>query len=779
MNIILLGLILSIQVGWTIDTVNGDHCEVNSEGQLQSTLRIPNCTNRTSIIGATEGNFEALCETCKTEYDHAVARFPGADPAISRLSLKNVMTDEFKKAISANLFDVAALRSVYTSGADLSSAISKCDFNRFESDLKKSKCAQQIDFNGIKNQLAQELKELLSSTPSQNDHGILNRDLPAVSCQISDVQILRAKAIVLENNINDGVISKIKNAKASNRQEWEEFFKNELGALYGDTFSTHPIFSHLLAEPGKFKDFFNRLPSPVTAKVFRNLLYNDPAVNETVSKSIGNKCEVAFDTFKENICHSDIQNNQAKISSLPIPNPLTGEIQVSRGQFVDLTNPEQILKSKEATRICDVIKPRGGLDFFQKINDMTGWMPEQYATIPYESYRKIKYEQEVNEMRIAACDVEKSGGSCNESDLACQVFKNIKDSRDDSTDIGGLAKSSDPKVNELLRAMIGNSPTLPPATRTFLVNAGILPDAEGKIIPQPEVPQRRSDFLAREAGNSPTTPKPQSQHARVAPQAAGNLAGGASHQSNAFQPSKTALSDETSLPDKLSPTDQQELSRIENEMIRRLGGNIPRTQGQARQEVRDTFKDQRLPLPRSWESPIAHNLINGKPPFSNLPEIAPEERSTLSPGKSSEEQWRDEQRLRALSGMAGAQGAGSSATEGSRSPASSQVPESTTTSVLSTIALSVPDERLKGNLHEVLSEKLNRNDAEAQVLRVLLHNKKDFLLQLNELTFKISFDQKRNIFKVEMENGNVANQTQLISQITTFLNRTSRITAAK
>lgn len=154
-------------------------------------------------------------------------------------------------------------------------------------------------------------------------------------------------------------------------------------------------------------------------------------------------------------------------------------------------------------------------------------------------------------------------------------------------------------------------------------------------------------------------------------------------------------------------------------------------------------------------------------------QVAFENKAQLEKGVSPQEVQRKERELRALAGMAGArQSAGEAglndSDEGSKEKAAANLADS---KAINTIALNIADDKAQTNLSDILLEKLTKNDTEGKMLKALMQNKKDFILQLNNISFRVNFDNSSNAFKVAIDKGNSLEAKRILPQLEKFFNR--------
>jgi hypothetical protein len=117
-------------------------------------------------------------------------------------------------------------------------------------------------------------------------------------------------------------------------------------------------------------------------------------------------------------------------------------------------------------------------------------------------------------------------------------------------------------------------------------------------------------------------------------------------------------------------------------------------------------------------------------------------------------------------GMAGAQAVASRdiASEGASSPSVDGKPKD-----LTKVALNIQDDP-KIKLSELFNSKISQNDSETQLLKVLLRNKNNFILQLKDLNFKVIFNPD-NSFNLLFESGDQKEAERMRPQLEMFLKK--------
>lgn len=768
-------------------SVEEENCELGSfeAPEIMTSMLIPNCTQTKQLLPAKKGNFKALCESCKSEFEASVKRNTFANIPETKLDIKETLVNELKKSLSANLFDIVALRSVYSTEADFKEAISACSSQNFEDELKKNNCSDKVSLKDLRKSMAEELGRLLSKKPHFDDQGVLDRTYSQSSCEISDVEIMRAKAFTLESSIDDVIITALNSKTFNTRTELERFFQvKELETDFPFTslFSSHPILSQLMEPPKDLIEFFKQIPKPMSKDSLRAHLSSQKKANEKLVSNIADKCRQSYSNFIKLACRPGLDKAKAKIPDLNSSNILIGKTDPYQNEFTNLDNIDQKLLNSRLMAMCE-LRSEGpeGLE----ISGISSWMPQEHAQSHFNDYRKHKYENEIGSARRALCEIYAGKASCEEGTYTCELYKALEAAKSGESFEGRLAKSSDPKVNELLRSFIGAPESISAETKTVLVAEGILPkNSKGEFVEQPTVPERRPEYVKRqsEIANVPASSTTKNASATSANASASASAQRSSSANQVISEATPELYNSASyvsgLFPELSASEQQELSSIHEEILRRLQGpqgntveRKPVTKQQAQEAVREAFKKQNRPLSATQERALADQFYETSNNAPILPQTAQGPRAELSSGDDSpQEKWRKEQELRALSGMFGARTnteATDTATGGSnRAPASIEAEGK-----LSTVAINAPTEKVRLSLTDLLNDKIISDEFEGQQLKMFLENKENFILQVNNTSFNVIFDKSVNSFVVDFADGDHGEAAKIKPQLEKFFNR--------
>src|SRR5690606_12905023 len=130
------------------------------------------------------------------------------------------------------------------------------------------------------------------------------------------------------------------------------------------------------------------------------------------------------------------------------------------------------------------------LSFKQKAQEITTGLDQAFQAHTLKQFEESKYFIEMGGMKAQLCDLTDCQGS-----FTCKVKMKYKKMKGSENLDAKLASTSNESVNELLRSMIGDTSKTETKTKEILIAHGIIPRADGKLVSQPEVPERRPDYF--------------------------------------------------------------------------------------------------------------------------------------------------------------------------------------------------------------------------------------------------------------------------------------------
>jgi hypothetical protein len=310
-----------------------------------------------------------------------------------------------------------------------------------------------------------------------------------------------------------------------------------------------------------------------------------------------------------------------------------------------------------------------------------------------------------------------------------------------------------------------------PKTKEILVANGIIPKDDGSFVKQPDIPERQPDYFAKAATNPQTQvaqgqPQPKQEKSQQATTAYNDTG----YTNSAPQQDIRDISQDYSD----IARNNDELRDIQSEIRRRLG-DLPTTtpsKAQTMKAVKDTMAMRNRKLSPQQEEMLANQMMTPyatPTPTSSLNQlnreivsVNPEKnRAGISNSDTQAEKWKKLQKEQALMGMAGAQ-------KVSKDDIIAEANASQEKG-MTKVALNLAEDP-RVTLSDVFNSKLNQNDPDTQLLKVLLKNKNNFVLQVKSMNFKVIFDKNQN-FNVLLESGDKKEAEKMRPQLEMFLQK--------
>jgi hypothetical protein len=755
---------------------------------LARTISIPNCYSRFNIRKAQNDLLKPLCNACKSAF---LAKLPEEDKNISQDKkqqkqeiLLNIAFQEYKKSITNNLVEVAKLAALQPTGATFSQAIKSCSFKKnsaFSDCGPTSKKFLEDNLEGLQTKLANELAQILSPKElSDRTNGILNRSTTQNTCFIPEKEILFLSNSALEESLTPEIFDAISNSQAGSFEDLTDLLdhlqRQEIPNFEDirDTLLSHPMVNIFQKDPASFIKLIKNL-DPKNTEGLRKSLYSQKH-GDLLDQTFAQNCDSYLKNFKEAVCSREFESGDLKLNPFKHLERIEEDFAPSTDEFV--TDEALIKKNLNSFEYCEIAKKSGSLEVDVALNKISSHLGKDLASKPLKRYVIDKYEKDISALNETLCRIQSGIEKCKEGTLNCTIYKKLEALKDKNSLEYKLANSSNSEINNLLRSMIGSPRKIPTETRTILVAQGILPkNDQGEFIAQPDVPERRPGFFNQLTSNSN-----KSIHKSIATASAPKTT--SSDMSKSQRSRDTEYSTSYAAPDMpQTPSSDysdlldgnSQLAEINKEIMRRLSKKSPKhtqtssppTKTEARKMVREIARERNYNLTPDQETALANSFMANEAGF---PAIAKEDRASLDPGESESEKWKKEQKLRALSGMQGAQQ--TAAGRGIASVASAEEgSDANQEKNLSTVALNISEDKIKLNLLDVLNDKILKNDSEGQLLKVFLQNKKDFILQVNENSFRVNFHKASNSFKIQFDSGDTKEAQRIKPQLERFFNR--------
>jgi len=763
-----------------------------------TSLSIKNCFNseklkeeikaQSKIKKGKVGIERPLCDECRTEF---LKRFPASDKikSANKTAYIETVTREIEKSISSTLGEIVSLRNLYSVGK-FEKAIISCSTEKFKNKL--ALCGVNID---LSSKVADELASLIRKKNDKKNSGLLNRGKDDYVCPISDQEILTLKPLVLEKMITPEMVMALSELKSRDELELENEIRERFeNSKYGDftlLIRDHPILSSLKSDPLKFVSFFKSLKNVKEADLASTLktkLYTKE-FGDVIDSRIADKCEKSFSPLVESVCARDFKSEHIDLGSIENAKKFMNDN--SDYDDMDAAPTEKIVNyNLGLLSFCDNAHENVKYSLDKTLKKINSALPSDYAGQSQSLYSVKKYQDDFNASRSSLCNFVKSPPKdcSNENDtISCRLYFEYKNLQDPLSSESKLASAPDQHSNELLRSLIGGSSTnISTETRKTLVSEGILPSADGKFASVPTIAERAPDFIptaspssferSQNGSSSPVAPS-NSNTAR-----AQNISSPKSNSQTTaapYVPSSTTTESATQGPgvsrtaraEDLDSNEEQELNDIQNEIKRKLAGGNRRTANQVPQnEVRNTVREvsgptNRKPAARN-ENAIVDDFYRDSQQVAEGvvgPGVQNGDKAKMTSGGTLNEQKKERQQLEAISGM-----------EGAKKIAERENAErikDSMTKTLRTVSLDIDETKVKLDLAEILSDKVNANDPAGIRLKSLLEGKEDFILEVNKTSFKVVFDEKVSAFKIAYESGDKLQASSMIPYLDKFLNK--------
>lgn len=747
-------------------------------------ITYPNCNTPTNIQAFKGRDKSKLCGDCKADFEIVNGKIPENKNHIQEEFLHSAL-NEYKKNITNNLLNSIKMKVLYSTGVKFEKSIQSCKMQTAADFAKSCKSPAAVKlltqtsfFSDLSKELSNDVAKFLTSDPAFNPKPTLLQRSEQ-KCSIPEKDVLLMSASSYEEALNEKLIEAIKKfdpkkyKTVSDMFSSDDFLDNYEGdiAELKDSLYNHPLFVSHLSSPDKFVSFFKSVPSPANVVNLRKALYSK-SNGETFDAELAKSCETSSKVLKDTICSNDFEAGNLFVD--PANNFDKLKISMERPSEDTLASTEKLIDNNiKLLELCENINSSNKKNLSQ-INSQIGIaLTENQKTLNLELFKTEKYNSELGSLTSSLCAM--TDATCVPGSISCSIFKKLQDSKKKGTAAAQLAQSSNSEVNALLRSMIGDTSKLDSKTKDILIAQGIIPKDNGEVVAQAEV-ERKPETLPL-----PNNQQPQNG-ATIAKTPASNVSNSASNNrtpaSNNFSDEgysnvNTASSSNT-LPDFSDlMDDQQELRGIQDEIKRRLLGmpeNRPANLNDAKKIARESFKSRGRRISPEEEMAFANRMMErpeapapqtAASTFQNTPANT-ENRAAVSGGESANAKWRKGQDQSALMGMQGAQSALSKDSANTPAVADNKPKDMTK------VALNIADDP-QVTLSDMFNKKIDQNDPETQLLKVLLRNKNNFLLQIKSMNFKIVFDG--NNFNLLLESGDRQEAARIRPQLEMFLKK--------
>lgn len=716
----------------------------NKEINLISSLAIQNCIDDQRLFDEGESEGEGpICTDCRTDLKRKVNLTEEELTNLKKTAYIKEMQSEFKKAMSKLLIDMVSVRKLYSTNSAFNDSAKSCSFTQIKSKL--SSCGSfQKDYlkqSGFEQMIPNELAALLDNRPSESS-GILARDPSLNSCSISDQSIIRLAPLVVEESLTPDLVQKISSLK--NITNMDSIFGN-LAAAESEMLRNHPLLMSIAKEPTKLIDFFKSLQG-ITSKAeltkkFRQNLYTKENGNRMDSE-IARKCDISISSFADKICSESF--NKGKISLGPFKN----FDRFNNNEFPSSTlasSPETLTKNLTMMEFCDS-SPNQPLQLRRDTEAISSFILPDLQNAKMVDFQNDVYKGTFGSLKQQICNISKGSDCTNQ--FQCALFEAFKKSTKEGTPEFRLANSPDPAINNVLRNMVGNVSELSPATRKVLIAEGILPQANGKFVERPDVPERKPEYLA-DVANGTITPNTESSASSAAPIPNSNRAQKTQNQSQLASLQPLQGGNSTAAPENVAENtaedDSEDLRRFQEGLKERLD----RAEGDAAEGNKNSKvgKAKRVPAsklesPEGIVNPSALAAIAAPAPTAdtsseqtlNAPAAAPVGgKASLGP-ETGRQALANKQKNSALGDMSGAKSNPFAKASAGSDPLSG---DGIVNSAESTVALT-----LSGDIQTSLKQILESKDTQGANLRSLIEKGRPFKFELNNSVFNVQFENE-------------------------------------
>ena len=453
-----------------------------------------------------------------------------------------------------------------------------------------------------------------------------------------------------------------------------------------------------------------------------------------------------------------------------------GKLEISKNLPIEdqLSATESLIDNNiKLLELCENKSAIGKKDLTAVTKEIGLSLNDEQKSQSLDLFRTTKYNSEMGSLVASLCSMDDS--KCVQGTLTCSIYQKYKLFNQPNSQLSKPGNFANKEANELLRSMLGDTTKIEPDTRRILIAEGILPKEDGKFIEKPEIPETQEQFFAKIPAQkinpgsglkAPTTNLASTQAPRVQSPS--------SNYSNNSVSSDTTPTASTGNMDDISDLvrgSTEDIKDIQDEIKRRLGNlpqSKPATIEDAKKIARDTFKNKGHKITPFQEQALAERMLQPEVPNSVSPMVNNRSNSnspSTSNTESQAEKLRNGQRDKVLMGMQGAQQVlANQANSSGRGPASvGEKPKD-----LTKVALNIAEDP-KVKLSDIFAIKIDQNDPETQLLKVLLKSKNNFLLQVKEMNFKVIFDGSN--FNVLLESGDRSEAERMRPQLEIFLKR--------
>lgn len=781
-TILAIGLIIFSSYSFSNEI---EDCDVeNNLSKIAKGITYPNCNTPQNIDGLQSRKMNLLCDSCKKDFELIHGKKITENAKHLQEEFFQSVLNEYKKNITNNLLTALKTKTAYPNGAKYPKATAACKLkisknvvDSCQSPAAKKMLSETKFFDNLQTELQNEAARFLSTDQAFNPKPTLLKRTPQ-TCHIPESDILLFSTLAIEDSLTPEMLEFIKTIDPKKYKSVGDLFaSDEFMDNVGDftelkvSLSNHPFFSSHMTSTESFINFVKKVPAPSESKDLKSVLYSKEN-GSSFDSALARNCESSFKAMQESICSNEFE--EGKIFNDPTRNFSKLEISKQRPSEEQLASTENLIDTNiKLLEICEN-KNSGGRKNLTEINEKIGsFIQEDQKPLSFDDYTGSKYNSEIGSLSTALCEM--TAEKCISGTMTCSIYKKYKEFNDPKSNISRPVNFANSEANELIRAMIGdNISNMDPKTKQILIVNGILPKDDGKFTPQLNIPETQQEFFAKipqpkinqfSANNSKTNIA-SSQPART--QSTSNNYSNNSLSNNVSSSAPSGDMDDIS---DLVRGSTEDIKDIQDEIKRRLENlpqSKPATIEDAKKIARDTFKNKGRKITPYQEQALAERMLQPAVPNSvsaSMNNSGNPNSPSVSNTATQSEIYQAGLKDKALMGMQGAQNVLANEAANGRGPASvgGEKPKD-----LTKVALNIAEDP-KVKLSDIFASKIDQNDPETQLLKVLLKSKNNFLLQIKDMNFKVVFDG--NNFNVLLESGDRAEAERMRPQLEIFLKR--------
>ena len=770
---IYLLILLSISIN---SFATSELCDFLNEGTISALTetQVPNCLTEDNIYNETDMavnntiGTKPICDTCRPQFNAKSAISEKERKAIRKKAYLDSMYSEFEKAMVSLVGEAISLRQMYSTGSTFSDSIKACSATDLTAkmsgcDEETKKLFAEKNYNG---RMANEIAATLDS--SSGIQGILDRSSNSNQCPITDQAIINLTPRLLEESISFSDIQRF--ASLTNVNEADLLL--QLGGNLENQIKGHPILRNLVKTPSKFIGFFKDIKNQSNAQNFKNKLresiYNSTNGN-LVDSDLARRCSTAISKFTSKICSPKYRDGAIKLGPMTDLNRYLNEWQPTEPAKMD---EELFARNVAALEFCEEPN-RNDLSLSSDTREINGWMTQNDINNTLKGFAGDKHRRDFGTPKASICRF-LPATTCEGDSPDCRLFRIYQESIRSKSAWSNLASNPDKNVDTLLRSFITNSPQIPASTREVLVREGILPQANGQFVERPEVPERKSDYLAN-VSNGTITPNTNSTPVPVQAATTSNRnRQQQSSQATIFQPQNGS----TAIPEQqvaanTADDDSEALRNFQDgleERRRRAASvqptnqtNRPIAQSNRRTASREDSSERNSVLSSAAEFAPTQQVGSPGQVFNNgLP--APTQGHASLGRDTSRRGLAERQRNAALADMSGARSNPTALAGTGRGPASVDGQQ---VSGDATVALTIAGD-IRANLERVL----NSDGSDGANLRSMIQNKRPFKFELNNSLFDVQINN--GTYSVSFRSGDNSRGPTLASTLQGLFNNSLR-----